>query len=166
MKKVRLGGKNYVDQPLKPRYTLIDDEDYEEVSKYFWHRDAQGYVVSAISFKNIRLHRFIMDAPKGSMLDHIDGNRLNNTKGNLRYVTCSQNCMNQRKSRGGTSKYKGVYIGWNKHRWYAAVRKNGKQNYLGSFKTEENAALAYNKVALELFGEHACLNHIEKRRKE
>ena len=91
--------------------------------------------------------------------DHIDGNGLNNQRGNLRSVTDSQNQMNRKNIRG-TSKYKGVY--WNKanKKWLARITINQKNIYIGYFLYEHNAAHAYNFKATELYGEYASLNPI------
>lgn len=140
--------------------TLVDDENYEWLNKYKWYLDDVGYARSTIKSKNKRIHRLIMNEPKDMEIDHIDGNRLNNQKNNLRIVTRSQNNMNRLKVENCTSKFKGVC--WNKRDkiWFAQIKINKKRFYLGNFKIEEEAAGAYNKAAIELFGEYACLNEV------
>lgn len=141
---------------------IIDDEDYERVISKKWHLQPNGYAYRAQKYKNSRkcygiyMHRFIMNAEKGQSVDHINGNRLDNRKENLRFCTYSQNHMNRKKSEGRHSKYKGVTK--NKNSWQAQIRKDSKSLYLGMFKTEEEAAKKYNEVAREMFGEFAKLN--------
>ncbi len=111
--------------------------------------------------KYFPMHRLIMGSPKGMLVDHIDRNGLNNRKENLRICTRSQNGMNRIRNKNGTSKYKGV--SWCVQprcisKWYATIRLNGKDKFLGKFLVEEDAARAYDKAALEIFGEFARLN--------
>ena len=108
------------------------------------------------------MHRVINDTPKILGTDHIDGNPLNNQKSNLRNATKSQNGMNRKSNRNSSSKYKG--ISWNKQnkKWRGEIQKNKKRYGLGYFKSEIEAARAYNKKALELFGEYARLNKFER----
>ena len=97
-----------------------------------------------------------MDTPNKLQVDHIDHNGLNNQKYNLRNCTFTQNRMNRIRNKNNTSNYKGVthddgYI-------YAQINANGKHIRLGSFKTEKDAALAYDKAAQKYHGEFAYLN--------
>lgn len=96
------------------------------------------------------------------MPDHIDGDGLNNQRLNLRQSTKSQNNMNTNKGQGYSSKYKGVT--WDKARkkWKCGIKINGKQIFIGRFIEEDDAALAYNQKASELFGEFSRLNVLEK----
>lgn len=92
-------------------------------------------------------------------IDHIDGNGLNNRLSNLRLATPLQNSRNQRKQkRATTSLYKGVTLV--KSRWRAYIHSGDKVVHLGYHPTQEQAALAYNAKALELYGEFARLNII------
>jgi hypothetical protein len=95
-----------------------------------------------------------MDVMSKFDVDHIDGNPLNNQRNNLRICTHHQNCLNNRGC--GKNRYKGVYK--IKNTIYSRIQYNGIDRYLGSFKTEEEAAMAYDKEALVLFGEFANLN--------
>lgn len=98
-----------------------------------------------------------MNATKEQLIDHINGDSLDNRRSNLRYCTYSQNLMNTHKVRSASG-YKGVYR--HRKRWYAHITLNGRRFYLGLFKTPQDAAHAYNAKAKELFGEFACLNPV------
>lgn len=106
------------------------------------------------------LHRVIMGAPKGMLVDHRDGNRRNNTRGNLRVCTPAQNSANRHAHRIGRSRYRGV--SWNEHpratQWSGTIRVLGRTIRLGRFATEEEAARAYDDAARKHYGEFARLN--------
>lgn len=105
------------------------------------------------------LHRLIVGAEKGQIVDHIDGDTTNNIRANLRVCSQQQNTFNG-KRRPGSSIYKGV--SWVPHckKWCAQITHNGKRRYLGVFQEERDAAIAYNGAANELFGEYARLNNV------
>jgi hypothetical protein len=138
------------------KFALIDDEDFLRVSQFKWLY-AEGYAKRSVG----SMHRFILnlDCENAKLVDHIDGNGLNNQKSNLRLCTHAQNVVNRRAEKNSASKYLGVYR-QGKTKFSAHVRKNRKGYYLGTFETEELAAEAYNKKALELHGEFARLNVI------
>ena len=142
---------------------VIDDEDYPLVSLFKWRLDKDGYVVCGLRINNkhitLRLHRLIGNAKPREEVDHIDHNTLNNQKLNLRICTHSQNHMNKRKYKG-TSQYKGV--SWYQHakKWGAYIRLNNKTIHLGIHENEKEAAIKYNQMAKELFGNFAHLNKI------
>ena len=143
------------------KVTLVDDDDYEYLNQWKWWFviiKNKYYVIrnETINGKRyyIYLHRIIMDVMSKFDVDHIDGNPLNNQRNNLRICTHHQNCLNNRGC--GKNRYKGVYK--IKNTIYSRIQYNGIDRYLGSFKTEEEAAMAYDKEALVLFGEFANLN--------
>jgi len=104
------------------------------------------------------MHREVINAPKGRMTDHINGNTLDNRRSNLRLATPSDNAHNTKLPKNNTTGYRGV--GKKGNRYIAHIRSDNKEHHLGSFSTPEEAALAYNKAATELHGEFASLNTI------
>lgn len=141
--------------------SVVDDNDYEWLNQWKWHvtRKLSGiyYVVRKLSAYTpaIWMHREIVGAIKGEFVDHANGDTLDNTRGNLRKATASQNAMNRKKVGLG---YKGTH--WSKvnRRWFATIEKDGKKIHLGCFGTSEDAAHAYDEKAKELFGEFSRLN--------
>jgi hypothetical protein len=137
---------------------LVDDEDFEELNKYSWYKGGRGYTVRAnkeykrgSNSKIISMHRQLMGFPVGLLVDHIDGNKLNNQKGNLRIVTASGNsCNRHTKSKGKSSRYFGVYRNSPSGSWYAVLNFGGKIYNLGAYQTEIEAAIAYNIKAKDL----------------
>jgi len=153
------------------KVALVDDADYAMVSQFKWStlktRGGRWYAVRCLWLENkqryIYMHRFILGTPPGMDTDHEDGNGLNNQRYNLRAATKSQNHANAKIGSfdGKSSRYKGV--SWHKraHRWRAQVYCKYSTIYLGLFDSEESAALAYNKRAMQVFGDFARLNVIE-----
>lgn len=144
------------------KYAIVDPEDYEELAKYKWfavNNDGRFYAVRSRKNRNVKMHRVIIGAREDEIVDHINGNGLDNRNANVRFATSEQNSWNQRKQRSkSSSKYKGV--SWEKKRkeWRARITLKGRLIHLGRFETEEGAARAYDAKAKELFGEFAWLN--------
>ena len=142
---------------------LVDDEDHGLVTsvKEVWFVHKYGHAQASIwgdgKTHGILMHRLIMNAPVGMDVDHINGNRLDNRKINLRICTRAQNRKNCR-SRGGSSRFKGVTWDKSKKRWTAQIQSDKKHYLIGRFKKENEAARAYDVAALVLHGEFACLN--------
>lgn len=149
---------------------LVDDEDYETVSQYKWYTVV--IPESPLRYANTKLpgsgktglrtamHRLLLD-PGELMVDHIDGDGLNNQRSNLRLVTHAQNMLNRRKHSSNTSGYKGVYWEPERGKWRCQVKVGGRVTRVGRFDDLLEAALAYDRVAKELHGEFARLNFPE-----
>lgn len=149
----------------------VDDEDYDYLMQWKWFANKVGNTFYAkrntptIESKRntIIMHRLILKSENDMLIDHIDGDGLNNVKSNLRVCTKSENNRNRKSVKGSTSKYLGVHFYTSKTNytaWIAKIRHNKILYRLGYFKSENDAALAYNKKAQELHGEFANLNII------
>jgi hypothetical protein len=160
--------------PLKDRgMILVDDEDYPWVSRFVWQPQPGSTTYYAVRLYHVGrgatrrgvpllLHRLLLPCEPGCEIDHIDGNGLNNQKKNLRLVSTSQNQMNRSAGlRNNSSRYKGVSFNRKNGTWHAYIKAAGKRRHLGYFADEREAAFAYNKAAVELFGEYARPNVIE-----
>jgi len=146
------------------KFAIVDGEDYERLSKYKWHvinAPRTSYAGRHVKGRVVRMHRQILNGPAHLFVDHRDNNGLNNRRSNLRPCTNTENTHNRRGVRNTSSKYKGVY--WSKwhNKFKACITADGKRYYLGYFKSEIAAAKAYDKKAIELFGEFAFLNFPE-----
>lgn len=145
--------------PLTKGYVaLVDDEDFEYLSKFKWTVKIGRRTVYAVRHLEIPMHRVVIQVDDDKVVDHINRDGLDNRKKNLRTCTHLENRRNSTGKIGGTSKYKGVT--WNKQhkKWKARVHINRKEIFLGYFKNEEDAAKAYDIKAKEMFGEYAFLN--------
>lgn len=142
--------------------TIIDAEDFELVSQFKWFASrgsSTEYAQRKLGGTTIKLHRFILNAPDGMQVDHINHNGLDNRRSNLRLCTHSENLRNRRKQKGCSSEFKGVV----KHQdgrakpWMATVKVD-KKRHTRAFTTELEAAEWYDEKAVELHGEFANLN--------
>lgn len=140
---------------------MVSDEDYELVKQYNWQVSPEncvaGHTVGG-SKQRILMHRFIMNAPRHLEVDHINGDRLDNRRSNLRLCTSSENKMNRGIRCDTKSGYKGV--SWHKQRnkWTARIKAGNTYKHLGLFDDVKEAALAYNQASLKYHGEFAWLN--------
>lgn len=139
----------------------IDDSDAPRVLEYRWclqpptKAGCTPYVTAMVDRRKVSLHRFLIQ--EGERVDHIDGDGLNNQRGNLRVCTHAENLRNTRPYKG--KRYKGVTHRQRSGNWEAYIQHpSGRQLHLGKFSTEEEAARAYDRAATELFGEFARLN--------
>lgn len=143
----------------------IDEEDYIKIKAMkstFICNTSHGYMCVKIhtggnSYRQEYIHRMVMNAPKGVEVDHINGNKMDNRKKNLRLCNRSENASNRKQIKG---RYKGVYRDKKRKCWVAQITFNYKCTTLGVFKTAKEAALAYNIKAKELHGEYAHLNNV------
>lgn len=137
---------------------LVDAGDTHLLHEHSWHIDRDGYVCRSTGGKTVFLHRQIIRPADGEMVDHINGDRLDNCRANLRPCSVLQNTRNQRLRVTNTSGFKGVH--WNAHsgKWQASIRNGERKVYLGTFADPRVAAHAYNRAAIRLHGEFARLN--------
>ena len=154
-----LNGKYGIDKQV-----ILSKEDYEKINGKSLCCNSSGYVMIWADGKAQYLHRWLFNLKTGDkeVVDHIDGNKLNATRENLRLCTISENLQN-RKSYTGTSKYKGVRVVLKngKAKYSAVAKKDNKTYCLGCFETENEAAEAYNIKTKELYNNFALLNIIE-----
>jgi HNH endonuclease/AP2 domain len=134
---------------------IVDDDDWYDLIKFSWLQNKQGYVIARIDSKIVYMHRYLQKEiiPDSHVVDHINQNRLDNRKLNLRVVTYSENNQNIRKTNNNnkTSKYVGVTYAKDKGKWMARIRKNQKTYHLGHFENEQDAARAYDTQAKILY---------------
>ncbi len=146
----------------------IDAADMERVvsSGLHWYVSKNWkttYVLAALprggeKRRVVSLHRFILDTHQGQAVDHVNGDGLDNTQGNLRLASCAQNAQNRRLYSTNKTGFKGVYQRGRK--WAASIGVNRRSINLGTFETPELAAAAYNEAAAKHFGEYARLNAV------
>ena len=136
-------------------FTFVDDHDFEQVSRYRWRLNSKGYAIRSRIVDDreviIALHREIIKPPPGLVVDHIDHDKLNNTRANLRVITQQQNLMNRRLFKNNSTGFKGVTFQHGK--WHARIEKDGQVMHLGFHEDLKTAALVYDCAAVMLFGE-------------
>lgn len=139
----------------------VDDEDYPKLShrRWYWYwYNRTNYAKTFINGKSISMQAFIYPPPDGFLVDHRNGDGLDNQKYNLRHATLQEQRQNTRKHEDSSSDYKGVSWSKERRKWVAQICINGKQTSLGRFHNEIDAAKAYDAAAKEHFKEFAILN--------
>ncbi len=142
------------------KVTIVDDEDFEYLSQFKWHY--MGYAVRhstskfGLKRKSIFIHREVINAPDDMEVDHINGDKLDNRKTNLRICTHAENQRNRKIDKDNKSGYRGVSKHQNK--WLVHLILNGKIVFNKTFDTPEEAALAYDEAAKKYHGRFAKLN--------
>jgi len=155
---------------------LYDAEDEDKINAHTWcvknvQKQRCFYVYTNVPHPDggitrtgrrrrttLKMHRLVVDTPKGMSTDHINGDGLDNRKQNLRICTHAENQRNRGPQKNNKSGFKGVYWQKNRKTWYARIQHNKKLLYLGCFKDKKEAAKAYDRKAIELHGEFAWLN--------
>ncbi len=149
------------------KVAIIDDKDFPIVANYKWYAFqskhdwyAQVHIKGNNKRTSLQMHRLIIGVLPSIQIDHIDHNGLNNRRSNLRFATNQQNNFNRKSHVNSSSKYKGVSWKKRERKWVAQISIKGKNKHLGYYANEKEAAMAYNKVALKLFGNFAYLNDV------
>ena len=163
--------KIYLDEGL---WTIVDLQDYYRYGCFKWcldGHDGKFYAVrdarvGSDNTKKVRLHREIINAPKGLFVDHRNGDSLDNRRTNLRIATRSQNMQNthRKNKHKTTSQFVGVWLEKGRGMWCSKITSNGKIIFLGRFVNEIDAAKAYDEAARKYHGEFARLNFPEENR--
>lgn len=156
-------------------FAIIDIEDRDKVMRHTWWTTngyaSSGYYIgnrkTGRKWKSLRMHRIIMGCDDSTKkIDHINGNRLDNRKSNLRFCSNQQNSFNMaqsaRKNKNSTSRFKGVFYDKKRNAWTSAIMKDYSRHFLGRFDSEIQAANAYNAAAKKMFGSYANLNKFTK----
>jgi hypothetical protein len=155
---IQLGGRGGV--------ALVSPEDYEMVKKYSWH-ESQGYA-TCTSYNNNEsslMHRLIMKPKDNEMIDHINNNRLDNRRENLRICNVTVNNLNRKKTKNASSQYKGVYFDKKSNKYTTQISNNGKTYSLGQFENEIDAAEQVDKFILFNKWDYIYLNFPDKKKK-
>ena len=147
----------------KGQFAIVDDEDYEKLVQWKWHQSVSGYAIRNDSIINgiqpkVYVHRLILNVPNGFQGDHINRNKLDNRRKNLRICTPSQNQMNSKKRIDNASGLKGVTWKKRDNRWAAYIRVNKKLIHLGYFKDKNEAIWVRDQAALKYHSSFAFLN--------
>lgn len=144
--------------------SVVSDVDFERLLRFTWHFNKLGYAVGE-RFENgkrirVRMHREVMNAPDGVDVDHINGDKLDNRRENLRLCNKSQNMSNRGKQLNNTTGFKGVFTSQRSPKFRAQIRVNRQSIHLGLFADPKDAAIAYNVAAVKYFGKFASLNEV------
>jgi hypothetical protein len=160
-------GYTYRRIPLgEGRFTIVEPGDFYRLNHFQWFANGNSERIYAVrnilatheKGKILPLHREIMRPPEGLVIDHKNGDSLDNRRSNLRLATRAQNSYNCQKRKNTTSKYIGVFFNKRRKYWEAQIRHKGKHIWLGGFHSEIEAAKAYDAAAKKCFGEFARLN--------
>jgi hypothetical protein len=137
-------------------FTLVDDADAQMLGQWRWRLDSRGYPYTTRDGARVHMHRLLMQPEPGQHVDHRNGIRLDNRRGNLRFATRLENTVNRTKHKKTKSSYVGVRPSPNGKSWIARVGKGGI--HVGVYATERAAARARDRAAVKLYGERVTLN--------
>ena len=165
MKKIPIGKNGQ-----SGKFALVDDEDYDRLMKIKWYFNNGGYAINIVKpgkkngllkFKHTLMHRLVLNTPEGFDTDHINGDKLDNRKENLRICEHNENMRNQKvRQTPKSSKYNGVTLNKESGKYRAYIVIDRKYCHLGVFNSAIEAAKAYNAAAIKHFGEFYLLNVI------
>jgi hypothetical protein len=133
---------------------LVDEDNWHELSSINWSI-SRGYIINTTIGL---MHRIIMKAKDGEIVDHINNSKEDNRNCNLRIASAGLNGHNKTKSKNASSKYFGVCFNNKRKKWLSQITYKGVTHFLGRFEEEIDAAKAYNTKAIELYGDNANLN--------
>lgn len=151
-------------QLTRGQVTIVDNEDYARVIQYKWYAcyskngNYYAYRYNPATYGVQSITAFLLQTTRGTLVDHANGNTLDNRRTNIRVATIAQNNYNQSKREGMSSQYKGVSWDSRRGRWVAKITREYKSKFLGYYHNEWEAAKAYDVAAVEYFGEFARLN--------
>lgn len=144
---------------------IVDTEDYDGIAGVLWYLHTQGYACNKTKSHGVRLmHRIVLARKlgralnRGEVVDHINHDKLDCRRSNLRLASVSQNGMNMTRPAHNVSGYKGVWWSTQKRKWKATIKLNGYDSHIGFYDDPEQAALAYDVAATQLFGNYALTN--------
>ena len=138
-----------------PIEVIIDGSDYERVSHHKWWIHTLGYIYTRVNKKYLYLHRFILDTPKGMVTDHINGDKLDNRKVNLRICSTRENVINCKLSKNNTTGFRGVSFRADLDKYRAYLMVNRKQVNFGLYDNLEDAMKARLQGEQKYFGKYA-----------
>ena len=147
----RINGESAEIVTAKGDVILIDSADVGLAKSYCWHVDSKGYAHGGNNEKRFRLHNLLMSAPKGMVIDHINRNKLDNRRCNLRIVTNQENQFNRGLGRNNKSGYLGVYFKKECKKWCCQLMLNGKHVFSGLFDNKEEAIAKRKSLEKEYF---------------
>lgn len=155
-------------QLTKGKFAIVDEEDYQRLMEHNWHYSGE-YAARSITRRkngkrnssNVWMHKVVINSPEGMQVDHINRNKLDNRKSNLRVCTSHQNSINIGIRKDNNSGYKGVFFDSRSGKWVARIRHREKSIWIGTFDCVHQAGRAYNDVAFKFHGEFAYLNEIK-----
>lgn len=154
--------KVYVDND-KEKIMLCDLEDWETLKDYYWRENIDGYAVAIHNYETIRFHREVLGLKDSQIqVDHINGNKLDNRKINIRPCSNQENSFNKYENSNNSSGYKGVYFDKTRNKWRGSIQHNGKSIKSSKrYDTPEDAYQWYVEKSNELFKEYSVFNSRE-----